>query len=46
MNQDDIKYVLEILEDSIENQDWDLVKESFQYIKDFVKQRSVSSGEE
>lgn len=46
MNQDDIKYVLEILEDSIENQDWDLVEESFQYMKDFVKHRTVSSSEE
>lgn len=35
MNQDDIEYVLELLEDAISNQDWDAIEEAQQYLKDF-----------
>ena len=36
MIRDDIEYVLEILEDAVENQDWELVTEAQQYMKDFL----------
>lgn len=35
MCQDDIEYVLEILEDAIDNQDWDLVKEAEDFLRDY-----------
>lgn len=42
MNPDDIEYVLELLEDSICDQDWDLVEEARQYLKDLTpKGKSV-----
>jgi len=31
MNRDDIEYVLEILEEAIENRDWEPVNEAQQY---------------
>ncbi len=35
MNQDDIEYMLELLNDAICSQDWDLVEEAQQYLNDF-----------
>jgi hypothetical protein len=37
MNKDDIDYVLELLEDAIIGQDWDLIEEARQYLNDFAK---------
>lgn len=34
MNRDDIEYVLEILQEAIDNRDWELVKEAQQYLEE------------
>lgn len=39
MKRDDIEYVLEILGDAIDNQDWDLVTEAQEYLSDFLKEK-------
>jgi hypothetical protein len=48
MNQDDIEYVLELLEDAISSQDWDLIEEAQQYLTDFTKngKKSVKYDDE
>ncbi len=47
MSQDDIEYVLEMLEDAIASQDWDLVAEAQQYLTDFrIGSRSKNSDED
>jgi hypothetical protein len=46
MNQDDIEYTLELLEDAITDQDWDLVEEARQYLADFVKKKSSKYADE
>ena len=47
MSQDDVEYVLEILEDAVESQDWDLVQEARQYMKDFrIGKTSKNADEE
>lgn len=42
MSQDDVTYVLELLNDAIECQDWDSVKEARQYLNDFVVDKKNS----
>jgi len=48
MNQDDIQYVLELLEDAVINRDWDLVEEAQMYLQDFssVDKKSKYHDEE
>ncbi len=45
MSQDDINYVLELLEDAVTDQDWDLVEEARQYLEDFKKDSRYSDEE-
>lgn len=45
MSQDDIEYVLELLEDAITEQDWDLIEEARQYLQDFSKNPRYSDEE-
>jgi hypothetical protein len=45
MNQDDVEYVLELLEDAITEQDWDLIEEAYQYLCDFSKNPKYSDEE-
>jgi len=40
MSQDDIEYILEILEDAIDNRDWDLITEAQQYVMEFLRKKS------
>lgn len=46
MNQDDIDYVLELLDDAIIDQDWDLIEEARQYLSDFTKKKTKYFDEE
>ena len=39
MKQDDIEYIIELLEDAIESQDWDLIEEARQYLNEFSLNR-------
>lgn len=43
MSQDDIEYVLELLEDAVTEQDWDLIEEARQYLDDFTTKRNNSN---
>lgn len=45
MNQDDIEYVLELLDDAVTDQDWDLVEEARQYLVDLKKDSKYSDEE-
>jgi hypothetical protein len=42
MNQDDIEYILELLEDAQSGQDWDSVLEAQQYLEEFYIKKSKS----
>jgi hypothetical protein len=46
MNQNDIEYLLELLDDAIAGQDWDLVEEARQYLEDFVNRKSSKYADE
>jgi hypothetical protein len=35
MNKDDVIYVLELLDEALENKDWDLIEEARQFLKEF-----------
>jgi len=37
MNRDDIEYVLEILQEAVENLDWELLKEAQEYLEESLK---------
>jgi len=41
MTQDDIESIVELLEDGIKIQDWDLVEEALQYIQEFNPNRKL-----
>lgn len=43
MNQDDIENILELLEDAIISQDWDLIEEAKQYLDEFLVNRKKPS---
>lgn len=46
MNRDDIEYVLEILEEAIENREWELINEAQQYLKDYLQNPFKYSDDE
>jgi len=39
MHQDDIDYIIELLDDAMAENDWDIVKEAQQYILDFMAKK-------
>jgi len=45
MDQSDIKYVLELLNDAILNQDWDVVIEIRETMKEFLDEYNDDSDE-
>jgi hypothetical protein len=36
LNQDDIKYILELLDDAITNKDWELAEDVKENLKEFI----------
>lgn len=45
MNRDDIEYVLEILQEAVENRDWELVKEAQLYLEENIHGSKYSDEE-
>jgi hypothetical protein len=45
MNRYDIEYVLEILGEAIESQDWELVKEAQQYLEENLESSKYEDEE-
>ncbi len=45
MNQSDIKYILELLNDAKLNKDWDAVEEVIETLKEFLDEEVLPSDE-
>lgn len=45
MNRDDIEYVLEILQEAVENEDWELIKEAQQYLEENLEDSKYADEE-
>lgn len=46
MDQSDIKYILEILNEATSNKDWDQIEESIETLKEFLDSDDKDSDEE
>lgn len=46
MDLTDIQYLIELLESSIYNQDWDSVQEAIEILKESVSEESIDSENE
>jgi hypothetical protein len=46
MTQDDIDHILTLLDDSLSSEDWDLVQEVQQYVKEFSRNSPFQSEDE
>lgn len=46
MGQDDIEYILEILNEATEERDWDLVFEAKDFLNDFRHKNGIKTPEE
>jgi hypothetical protein len=45
MDQSDIKYILEVLSDAKTSQDWDLVDDAMETLKEFLDEQAASDEE-
>ena len=46
MHQDDIDYIIELLDDAITEKDWEIVNETKQYILDFIAKKQKTKYNE
>jgi hypothetical protein len=40
MDKNDIEYAIELLNDAIDNKDWDIVEETIELLKEFLDDKS------
>lgn len=45
MDQSDIKYILELINDAITNKDWDMIDEAKETLKEFLDSNDVTLDE-
>lgn len=45
MDQSDIKYILELLNDAIQSKDWDIVEEAVETVKEFIDSKDIDDDE-